>query len=127
MLQVRTVPLRLDIRQTPRIPHADTHRPEALPVRTVRPILQTEAIAEETHQSLPQSLVRAAAPAREDARVSRVSQGVPTQREPHQAHGHPRSRFQYTGETVGAEVGSTEEDTDHRRATGRGDARYGFG
>lgn len=114
---MRTLPVRFYFRQTLRIPHVDPHRSETVPVRTVRSVLSTETIAQTTHQPLPQSVVRASAPAGKDSRMSGMSQGVQTQRQPDQTYGCARSRFQHTRETARVEIRQTKEDTDDRRPT----------
>lgn len=119
MLQVRPVPVRLDIGAPPRVAHAHPHRPEAVRVRAVRPVLPAEAAAQAPPEPLPQPDLRAAAAAGEDARVRRVRAHVQTQGQPHQAHGAARSRVGRRGEAHSAQARPAEEGADYRRTAGK--------
>ena len=54
MLQVRPLPLLQYQPTPPGVPHADPHRPEALPVRPMRPKFQTETASQEAPELVPQ-------------------------------------------------------------------------
>lgn len=69
MLQVRPVPVCLNIGPPPRVAHAHPHRPEAVCMRTMRSVLPTEAAAQAPSEPLPQPDLRAAAASRENTRV----------------------------------------------------------
>lgn len=89
MLQVRHLPLRINISPSSRITYAYPHRPKTVPLRPVRSILPPETTIETTPKPLSQSFVRTTTAPRKDTRVSGMFARLPTQGQFDTSHGNP--------------------------------------